>query len=112
MKTFSERKGLTPVSETIQIDSMTVELRNSLWNALDIAFWSKEEFVYCQYGTPPIKTFSWILWADYFKKPVDERPYDGDGILNIIREYFFSCEWNKVYDFLEFIVSRHDNSTA
>ena len=35
MKTFSERKGFKPVSETIQIDSMNEALRNSLWNALD-----------------------------------------------------------------------------
>ena len=34
MKKFSERKGLKPVSEIIQVDSMTAELRNSLWNVL------------------------------------------------------------------------------
>ena len=27
----------------------------------------------------------------------------------LIREYFFSCEWNEVYDFLEFIVSKHED---
>ena len=35
MKTFSERKGLTPVSEIIQTNSMNEALRNSLWNVLD-----------------------------------------------------------------------------
>ena len=50
MKTFSERKGLRPVSETIQIDSMTMELRNSLWNALDSVFWSKPFFVRSPHG--------------------------------------------------------------
>ena len=98
MKTFSERKGLKPVSETIQIGSMTRALRNSLWNALDIAFWSKQDFVDHRYGTPRINKFSWILWLDYFKKPVDSRPYEGREILKIIRDYFFSCEWNEVYD--------------
>ena len=111
MKTFSERKGLKPVSETIQIDSMTMELRNSLWNALDITFWSKKGFIYNRHATPYIKEFSRILWLDYFKKAVDSRPYRGDAILKIIRDYFFSCEWNEVYNFLEFIVSRHDRST-
>ena len=47
MKTFSERKGLKPVSEIIQIDSMNEALRNSLWNALDVALWSSEKFIYC-----------------------------------------------------------------
>ena len=110
MKTFSERKGLKPISKIIQIDSMTTELRNSLWNALDIAFWSKPDFVHGAYGPPQINDFSWLLWSDYFKKPVDTRPYGGDAILTIIREYFFSCEWNEVYDFLEFIVSEHEDS--
>ena len=111
MKTFSQRKGLKPVSETIQIDSMTMELRNSLWNALDIAFWSTPDFLYSELRTPGIKKLSWFLWSDYFKKAVDERPYEGEKILEIIRQYFFSCEWNEAYDFLEFIVSKHENST-
>ena len=111
MKTFSERKGLKPVSEIIQIDSMTEALRNSLWNALDIQFWSKKDFVHSQYRSPRIKRFSRLLWVKYFKKPVDSRPYGGDEILKIIRQYFFSCEWYEVYDFLEFIVSEHEDST-
>ena len=77
MKIFSERKGLKPVSEIIQIDSMTKELRNSLWNALDIEFWSEQDFVYKHYGTPRISEFSWLLWSDYFKEPVDSRPDGG-----------------------------------
>ena len=111
MKTFSQRKGLTPVSETIQIDAMTVELRNSLWNALDTAIWSGQNFVHRRHGPPHIKEFSRILWSDYFKDPVDSRPHFGGEILKIIRQNFFSCEWNEVYDFLEFVVSRRDNST-
>ena len=101
MKTFSERKGLKPVSETIQISSMTNELRNSLWNALHLAIWSKDYFVRRRNGSPRIMEFSLILWSDYFKKPVDSRPHTGDEILQSIRKYFFSCEWNEVYDFLE-----------
>ena len=66
--------------------------------------------VHGAYGPPQINDFSWLLWSDYFKKPVDTRPYGGDAILTIIREYFFSCEWNEVYDFLEFIVSEHEDS--
>ena len=36
MKRFSQRKGFKPVTEVIQIDSMNSELRNSLWNTLDV----------------------------------------------------------------------------
>ena len=113
MKTFSERKGLKPVSEIIQIDSMTEELRNSLWNALDVALWSTDNFIYHQYGQPQpeIMPFSRSLWFHYFKKPIDSRPDQEHRILGVIREYFFTCEWNEAYDLLEFIVSEREHST-
>src|SRR5690606_18450691 len=38
MMTFSERKGLANVSETLQIDSMSRELRNLLWNIVYVSF--------------------------------------------------------------------------
>ena len=110
MKKFSERKGLKPVSEIIQVDSMTAELRNSLWNVLEVALWSRRDFVRTHYGTPPIYLLGRSLWSSYFKKPIDSCPYEGDEVLKIIRDYFFSCKWYEVYDFLEFIVSAHEAS--
>lgn len=110
MKSFSQRKGIKPVSEVAQIGTMNDELRNSLWNALDSVFWSTHGFVYGHHGgTGEIEEFSRALWAHYFKKPVDSRPgyghpSRGRQILDRIREYFFNCEWNEVYDFLEFVV--------
>src|SRR3954469_17857677 len=106
MKTFSQRKGLKPVSEFIQIDSMNAALRNSLWNALDLGLWSTNGFVFRQHGEPYIKAFSQSLWFDHFKKPIDSRPRHGGPLLDLIRQHFFSCEWNEVYDFLEFVVGQ------
>ena len=42
MKRFSQRKGLKPVAEFIQIDSMNSELRNSLWNTLNVEIWLQD----------------------------------------------------------------------
>lgn len=111
MKSFSERKGLTPPRQTIQTDGMTEELRNSLWNALHILVWDSAGFLHDRYGNlPEIDNFSAILWFRYFKKPIDERPTyafndRSDCILKIIRNYFFNAKWYEVYDFLEFVVS-------
>jgi DNA-binding transcriptional ArsR family regulator len=116
MKSFSERKGLKPVRQTIQTDGMTDELRNSLWNALHLAVWESEDFMHHRYGKPPeIDEFSALLWFRYFKKPIDERPsfgyYDrSERILKIIRDYFFVASWNEVYDFLEFVVAAFEKS--
>ena len=100
MKSFSQRKGLKPISEVIQIDSMNSELRNSLWNTLDVEIWSQAQ--------PPdyvlIELFSKELWFNFFKKPIDSRPRYAHRILPEIRTFFFECKWFEVYDFLEFIV--------
>lgn len=110
MKSFSERKGLKPVRQTIHIDGMTEELRNSLWNALHLAVWESEDFMHDRYGNlPEIDRFSAQLWFSYFKRPIDERPsfaYSNrsERILKIIRDYFFGASWNEIYDFLEFVV--------
>lgn len=50
-----------------------------------------------------------MLWFHHFKEPVDSRPgygytNRGSQILKEIRIRFFRCEWNEVYDFLEFVV--------
>lgn len=90
---------------------MNESLRNSLWNALDVALWSKENFVHRQHGTPDIEALSRSLWFHHFRKPIDSRPARSGRILAEIREYFFHCEWNEVHDFIEFIVSERQQSS-
>ena len=109
MKTFSERKGLKPISEVIQIDSMNEALRNSLWNALDVALWSTRDFIYTDYGKSHIQQLSSSLWFHYFQQPIDAWPDRPHKILSQIRKYFFACPWNEVYDLLEFIASHYDH---
>ena len=108
MNRFSQRKGFKPVAELIQIDSMNSELRNSLWNALDVRIWSSDYL----HGQNRTGLFSKELWFNYFKKPIDSRPGYDHQIVNEIRDYFFDSKWFEVYDFLEFVVEyyqRYDN---
>ncbi|MHB1247572.1 MAG: AbiJ-NTD4 domain-containing protein [Sulfuriferula sp.] len=107
MKSFSQRKGIVPVADIIQVNSMNVDLRNSLWNILFVTIWTNNQFL-SGYGKPGIEQFSRSLWFSYFKLPIDRRPDDAYFILEEIRTYFFSCAWNEVYDFIEFVVSYYD----
>lgn len=110
MKSFSERKGLKPVSEIIQTGGMNQELRNSLWNTLHIVIWSRNDFITQSNGSVGmIDTFSTTLWYTFFKKPIDQRPGHGQPglghlVLKAIHEHFFDCSWNEVYDFLEVVI--------
>ncbi len=108
---FSQRKGYTPVSEKVQIDGMTPELRNSLWNVLDVfLFRAKRPNSFTAYYFPSgyselrVKWIGQSLWVGYFKQPLDTLPSSTTSILEEIRKYFFSCKWFEVYDFLEFIL--------
>ncbi len=104
---FSHRKGYKPVSNIIQRDGMSEELRNSLWNVLDLGVWKRKDFLSNPFNEEisGMAIYSMILWHNYFKKPVDLRPDSSYKILKVIRDYFFSCEWHEVYDFVEFTLS-------
>lgn len=105
MKSFSQRKGLKPVSEIIQTDDMNDELRISLWNTLDMHIWSTKDYVntYTSISTPYINSFSKALWVS-LKKPIDNLPQRGEDKLREIRHLFFSFKWNEVYEFIEFVI--------
>jgi hypothetical protein len=79
---------------------MSIELRNSLWNALDIYIWS---------NAANIRPVATLLWRFYFKDPLDTIPKYDAHILTTIREKFFRYTWNEVYDFLQFIIGRWQN---
>lgn len=109
---FSQRAGLLAVNDVIQSDGINDALRNSLWNVLDLHFWSREGFKFSRYGGDlgDIDGFSRRLWFHFFKRPVDSRPRYGNEILNEIRKYFFGCKWHEVYDFIEYVCQA--NGTA
>ena len=104
---FSQRMGLTPVADVIQVDGMNDDLRAGLWNVLFVGIFDLPGFIHKKegYRSPArIENFSTLLWSDYFKKPVDSRPDYNSRKLKFIREYYFGCEWHAVYDFIEFCV--------
>jgi hypothetical protein len=105
---FSQRMGINPVPDAIQVDGMNDELRAGLWNVLLVEEFGKTGFVreYNRY-TPRIGKFSAALWSNYFKLPIDERPDYNSRKLAQIREYFFGCSWHQAYDFIEFCVEYH-----
>lgn len=95
--------GYVKVSTIIQKDSMTDELRNSLWNVLYSRLWSNDTFMNGDhYETGEFENFIKYLQAHYFKKLIDELPYHTNDKLSYLKAHFFECKWNEVYDFLEF----------
>ncbi|MDF5736464.1 MULTISPECIES: AbiJ-NTD4 domain-containing protein [unclassified Nostoc] len=106
-KTFSQRRGLNPVSEIIQIDSINHALRNSLWNVLSANFFLKysKSISNYMYSDRYVDDFIVYVWEKYFKYLLDDFSATPRESVNWLLEYFQNCQWYEVYDFLEFTMN-------
>lgn len=92
---FSERIGVKKVSDVIQKEGMSQELRNSLWNILML-------IQYKDYGHDFINGLQDSLYINFFKEPLDEKDQNGYCELKI---HIMQDEWYDVYDLMEFIAN-------
>jgi hypothetical protein len=110
---FSERYGHKPVRRAIQIDSIDEHLKNGLWSLLKGNAWDHAYYSSGMYGgyylssNEDLKVLCERLWFNYFKKPLDTLDNDWSKVLKDLRNYFFSCKWREVYDFIEFVANNH-----
>lgn len=114
---FSQRIGITPVEKAIQIESIDIDLRNSLWSLLTAFYWDK--FDKPKYDLARradrvrgsnLSDLLTRMWMNYFKEPIDTIPELFYEALPILRTYFFESNWYEVYDFIEFCVSHGPES--
>lgn len=110
MLSFSQRKKLKPIKSVLQTDSMDMDLRVGLWNALDVCYWEDGKSSHVM-GLYPygciLDTLLTRIWIGYFKNTLDSKG-GWNEIYDFLRKYFFDCAWNEVYDFIEF-VAQNDN---
>ena len=108
---FSQRHGYSPVSQTIQLEFMDEELRNSLWNALDLCYWKplcRSQHLQ-DYHNRLLRQLCSALWVEFFKWPLDTMPDYWDHARGTVRNFFFECPWFRVYDCIEFITSKEES---
>jgi hypothetical protein len=115
MALFSQRKGFKPIRETVQFETMDESLRNATWNCFHNQIIHKPGFLdhrsgHITYSYGEINMFAEIFWADFLKQAVDACPQGQDKIYDELRRMFFRFHWYEVYDFVEFIVSRVNNT--
>jgi len=117
---FSQRKGLKPLRKVIQRESADEELRSRLWSALKIVLWDRwtypDMYGGVDHSSQTVNMLLDLYWLNFFKRPLDTRPSfmerNGGGAYGTIRQYFFSCQWFELYDFLEFTLKNCDNGLA
>lgn len=103
---FSQRMGLTPVAKMVQDQGMDDDLKNNLWNAVDIFALSAIE----DRRVDVEKNEFYIhLWVNFFKKTIDTIPSSYYKAKTELRSVFFKFPWYVVYDFIEFIGNIEDS---
>ncbi|MEK7873533.1 MAG: hypothetical protein AAB502_06720 [Chloroflexota bacterium] len=107
---FSQRHGHKPVKATIQVNSVDDDLRNSLWSVAITHVLQKPRDGWIPNDVDLHKLLKG-LWFSYFKKPLDELDDWWKTTYQEIRDYFFSCKWHEVYDFIEFVGQTYPSET-
>jgi len=113
LKLFSQRKGYKQIEKTFQREFIDDELRNRLWSVLHITIWEQWSLPNTlgqrKQHSDDVEDIVLQIWYRLFKNPTDTLPdfktQYGESAYNIIRKYFFSCEWYEVYDFIEFVIT-------
>jgi len=103
---FSQRMGLAPASKVIQANGMDMDLRISLWNALIETYWNKYSSPSKSYDFVKgsnFDRFSRDLYSLHYKKSIDTINSRWHDFLPVVRQIFFSCTWDRVYAFIEFM---------
>jgi hypothetical protein len=101
---FSEREGISKPKTQIQVDNIDEELRNRLWNSLDVCYW-RGMGRYSNEIEGDYHALFTRIWHNYFKKPLDTLSYRWDVDYRHVRDYFFKCHWFDVYNFIEFVAT-------
>ena len=114
MNSFSQRYGYKPIKTVMQIEDIDDELRISLWNEIDSSYWSRVKPIY-SLDSEDNRGILWLLehiWSKYFKITIDTIGRSWKHPHKYLRDYFFSCSWNEVYDFIEFVPNYYYNDSV
>lgn len=103
MKRFSQRIGAAEVPTAIQLENVSVPLRNSIWNYIHALFDEGES------GWRGIASNSALF---FFKAPVDELPTYNHHKKEWIKKRLYALSWYEVYDFVEFVAEWYEKSQS
>ncbi len=106
---FSQRQGIKPISKPIQIDSMDEDLRNGLWNGIQIYILNTQEKYDRYHAKTQFDVLCEVIWHNYFKLTLDSIPEHSSSQEAFIKRKFFQSQWSEVYDFLEFLIGLDTN---
>lgn len=111
MATFSQRVGLVPLEKAIQLEAIDQELRNGLWNVMDVLAWDLYRPFDYNYedSTEKIGNLVHSIFLSLYKMAYDAMPklqnakYGDEQAFPVLRNVVMTGKWNEVYDLVDFI---------
>ena len=98
------------MQKDLQREAMDEDLRNRLWNALNMWIYDRweprEAFRPQSSASSEVENLAMNYWHELFKNPIDTMPEFKSNHRHsaylIIRKHFFGLAWWEVFDFIEF----------
>ena len=103
MARFSQRIGIIPEQKQIQIDYIDDELKSRLWNVV-YKIIIEDMMSRDTHFLGRFKDFAEQIYHNFYKKSVDSIPDYKSTFIKQLKVNFFSWEWYKIYDFIEFLL--------
>ena len=105
--TFSQVVGIDPVPQPAKLGQLPSKARNTLWSRLYHFIYDSgyENYNYMAVGKPWV-TILYDYHVSVLIEPGDEFRDDLDGQLLVIKQLLLHGDYNRVFDFLQFI-ARH-----
>ena len=107
---FSQRIGITPLTKEMQLESMDEDLKNGLWNIIDLNIIKILSTRHYSHEDIEVTHFYTLVWHGFLKKPVDTIPDNHFKAKEVFRKHFFSYDCFQVYDLIEFIMQLEPNN--
>ena len=106
--TFSQADGLEPIPEPLKLGELSQEARNLIWREFLESI--GEAAVRSEFASAKLDSrWDKILYdwhVEVLHKPADEFSSDLSGARRIVKADIYGAKWNKVFDFLEFVMRR------
>lgn len=107
MSDFSQRFGYVNPALDLKEEEMPDTLRSGLWDAISLTYF-EHNAEYNIYGrqqrlTDHFSQLSNAIWFHFFRRSIDTIDSDAKAIVVQIRKFFFSADFFRIYDFLEFL---------
>lgn len=103
---FSERIGKRPVKVDLQLDSMDADLRNGIWNIINIYILNPMRTQHSFYLPAGYDNLFFNIWFSHYREPIDDMKKDCDSNIFNLRSRYFTWDYLGVYDFINFLVEQ------